>query len=102
MNKFVGKDAFHLRVRVHPFHVLYINKMFSCDGADRLQIGMRGAFRTPQGVCARVAIGQVLLSLCCKDHNGIHVQEALCRAKLKFPSRQKIILSRKWYITSPS
>lgn len=30
-----GKDAFHLRVRVHPFHVLRINKMLSCAGADR-------------------------------------------------------------------
>ncbi len=38
-NKYVtktsGKDSFHLRVRVHPFHVLRINKMLSCAGADR-------------------------------------------------------------------
>lgn len=38
-NKFIvktaGKDAFHMRVRVHPFHVLRINKMLSCAGADR-------------------------------------------------------------------
>ncbi|KAF3454781.1 hypothetical protein FNV43_RR05229 [Rhamnella rubrinervis] len=61
MAKFAGKDAFHLRVRVHPFHVLRINKMLSCAGADRLQTGMRGAFGKPQGVCARVSIGQVLL-----------------------------------------
>jgi large subunit ribosomal protein L10e len=32
-----GKDerGFHLRVRLHPFHVLRINKMLSCAGADR-------------------------------------------------------------------
>lgn len=36
--KFCGKDAFHLRVRVHPFHVIRINKMLSCAGADRLEI----------------------------------------------------------------
>jgi large subunit ribosomal protein L10e len=101
MTKFAGKDAFHLRVRVHPFHVLRINKMLSCAGADRLQTGMRGAFGKPQGVCARVAIGQVLLSVRCKENNGIHAQEALRRAKFKFPGRQKIILSRKWYVTSP-
>ena len=35
MVKNCGKDAFHLRVRVHPFHVLRINKMLSCAGADR-------------------------------------------------------------------
>lgn len=36
MIKFVGKDAFHMRVRVHPYHTLRINKMLSCAGADRL------------------------------------------------------------------
>merc|ERR1712072_682202 len=34
MTKNAGKDAFHMRVRVHPFHVLRINKMLSCAGAD--------------------------------------------------------------------
>lgn len=57
MVKHAGKDLFHMRVRVHPFHVLRINKMLSCAGADRLQTGMRGAFGKPQGTCARVNIG---------------------------------------------
>ena len=30
-----GKDAFHIRMRLHPFHVIRINKMLSCAGADR-------------------------------------------------------------------
>ena len=33
--KTLGKDAFHIRVRAHPFHVIRINKMLSCAGADR-------------------------------------------------------------------
>ncbi|OEL32031.1 60S ribosomal protein L10 [Dichanthelium oligosanthes] len=99
MTKSAGKDAFHLRVRVHPFHVLRINKMLSCAGADRLQTGMRGAFGKPQGTCARVDIGQVLLSVRCKDSNAPHASEALRRAKFKFPGRQKIIESRKWGFT---
>ena len=98
MTKSAGKDAFHLRVRVHPFHVLRINKMLSCAGADRLQTGMRGAFGKPQGTCARVDIGQVLLSVRCKDNNAAHASEALRRAKFKFPGRQKIIESRKWSV----
>lgn len=61
MVKMTGKDAFHLRVRVHPYHVIRINKMLSCAGADRLQTGMRGAFGKPYGLVARVNIGQVLL-----------------------------------------
>ncbi len=35
MVKYCGKDQFHMRIRVHPFHVLRINKMLSCAGADR-------------------------------------------------------------------
>eukprot|EP00775_Hariotina_reticulata_P006623 gene6623-6851_t len=89
MTKFAGKEAFHLRVRVHPFHVLRINKMLSCAGADRLQTGMRGAFGKPQGVCARVQIGQILLSIRCKDNHAAVAAEALRRAKFKFPGRQK-------------
>lgn len=57
-NKYIvknaGKEAFHMRVRVHPFHVIRINKMLSCAGADRLQQGMRGAWGKPYGSVARV------------------------------------------------
>ncbi|KAH8918578.1 60S ribosomal protein L10-A, partial [Atractiella rhizophila] len=94
-----GKDAFHLRVRVHPFHVIRINKMLSCAGADRLQTGMRGAWGKPYGTVARVNIGQIILSIRCKDSNKAIVMEALRRAQYKFPGRQKIIVSKKWGFT---
>merc|ERR1719445_2201541 len=42
-----GKDYFHCRIRVQPFHVTRINKMLSCAGADRLQTGMRHAWGKP-------------------------------------------------------
>jgi len=99
ISKVAGKDSFHMRVRVHPFHVLRINKMLSCAGADRLQTGMRGAFGKPIGVVARVDIGQVLVSVRTKDANRATVIEALRRAKYKFPGRQKIIVSNKWGFT---
>merc|ERR1711976_395757 len=63
MTKSSGKDAFHIRIRVHPFHVLRVNKMLSCAGADRLQTGMRGAFGKTYGRAARCNIGQILLSV---------------------------------------
>merc|ERR1711991_293948 len=60
-NKFItsrgGKESFHMRIRVHPYHVLRINKMLSCAGADRLQTGMRHAFGKAHGLVARVKIG---------------------------------------------
>ena len=100
--KMAGKDAFHMRVRVHPFHITRINKMLSCAGADRLQTGMRGAFGKPQGCVARVNIKQVLFSVRCKDVHKKIVIEALRRCKFKFPGRQKIAVSKKHGFTKIS
>jgi len=94
-----GKDNFHLRVRPHPFHVLRVNKMLSCAGADRLQTGMRGAFGRTYGTCARVDIGQILLSVRTKEDKGHVAVEALRRAKFKFPGRQKIFISHNFGFT---
>ena len=90
MIKVAGKDSFHIRMRVHPYHIVRINKMLSCAGADRLQTGMRGAFGKPQGTVARVHIGQPLISIRCKDVHEAVAIEALRRAKFKFPGRQKV------------
>merc|ERR1712002_1405040 len=99
MVKYIGKDTFHLRMRPHPFHVVRINKMLSCAGADRLQTGMRGAFGKPQGLVARVNIGQPLMSVRSKENFKDSVVEALRRAKFKFPGRQKIYVSSRWGFT---
>lgn len=68
MVKRAGKESFHLRIRQHPWHVIRINKMLSCAGADRLQTGMRHAYGKPQGKVARVKIGTVLMSIRTKDN----------------------------------
>merc|ERR1711991_632018 len=65
----IGKDNFHMRIRIHPYHVVRIN------------------------------IGQVLMSVRTIDNNKAVAVEALRRAKYKFPGRQKIILSDKWGFT---
>merc|ERR1712026_46933 len=80
MVKNCGKDAFHIRIRLHPFHVIRINKMLSCAGADRLQTGMRHAFGKPQGTVARVSIGQVIMSMRTKDVNKEKAIVALRRS----------------------
>ena len=61
---------------------------------------MRGAWGKPYGTVARVNIGQIILSVRCKDTNSAVVVEALRRARYKFPGRQKIIVSRKWGFTN--
>ncbi|KAK3996669.1 putative cytosolic 60S ribosomal protein Rpl10 [Cladorrhinum sp. PSN332] len=97
--KLAGKEGFHLRVRAHPYHVVRINKMLSCAGADRLQTGMRGAWGKPNGTVARVNIGQIILSVRTRDSNRAIALEALRRSQYKFPGRQKIIISKNWGFT---
>lgn len=97
--KAAGREAFHLRIRAHPYHVLRINKMLSCAGADRLQQGMRNAWGKPAGLAARVDIGQVLMSVRTKDSNQAAAIECLRRSRYKFPGQQKIIISKKWGFT---
>ena len=99
MTNKAGKDAFHMRTRIHPWHVLRINKMLSCAGADRLQQGMRGAFGKPYSKAARVAIGDVIISMRVGPANLEHAQEALRRARMKFPGRQAIAVSKKFGFT---
>lgn len=94
-----GKDNFHMRIRAHPYHVLRINKMLSCAGADRLQTGMRGAYGKPNGLVARVNIGQILISIRCREDRIAHAVAALRRCKYKFPGRQKVFTSDMWGFT---
>ena len=95
MLKVSGKDGFHVRIRIHPFHVLRINKMLSCAGADRLQTGMRGAWGKSYGTCARVRVGQILLSGRTKTQYLSALVRAFKLACYKFPGRQKVVISSK-------
>lgn len=99
LTKHVGKENFHLRCRIHPWHVLRINKMLSCAGADRLQAGMRRAFGKSYGKAARVKIGTIIYSVRLKEQHIKPALEAFRRAKNKFPGRQKLVVSNKWGFT---
>ena len=97
-----GKDMFHLKIRVHPWHVTRMNKMLTCAGADRLQTGMRGAYGKAQGKVARVYFGSILLSMRVKDKDVVKAREALRRAMFKIAGRQKIFVSYKFGFTKYS
>jgi len=100
LNTVSKKEGFHIRTRIHPFHVVRINKMLSCAGADRLQTGMRGAFGKPYARVARVNINQILISIRCREDFLEHVKKALYRSSMKFPGRQKIAVSVKMGFSS--
>merc|ERR1712141_617501 len=95
LNKTCGKDFYHMRIRIHPWHVIRINKMLSCAGADRLQSGMRNAWGKAYGKACRVKIGDQLMSIRTIKQNVPHALEAFRRARMKFPGRQKVAVSSK-------
>eukprot|EP01083_Nonionella_stella_P063403 164758_1 len=97
--KMCGKDGFHLRIRVQPFHVTRINKMLSCAGADRLQTGMRHAWGKPMGTAARVSIGCVLMSVRTKDSHRADALEAFRRTGFRFPGKQQALVGDTWGFT---
>jgi large subunit ribosomal protein L10e len=94
MQRRMGK-AYHIRINLHPFHVLRINKMLSTAGADRLQTGMRHAFGKPYGSVARVKYGATVMQ-CRTNKDGLkHAVEALRRASFKFPGKTRVVVSTK-------
>merc|ERR1739838_221664 len=91
--KKIGKENFHIRVRKHPWHVLRINKMLSCAGADRLQSGMRNAWGKSYGKACRVKIGNLIMSVRTKKENAKITIDGIRRGKAKLAGRQKIAVS---------
>jgi large subunit ribosomal protein L10e len=94
MQRRMGK-AYHIRINLHPFHVLRINKMLSTAGADRLQTGMRHAFGKPYGSVARVKYGSTIMQIRTNKDGLKHAIEALRRASFKFPGKTRVVVSTK-------
>ena len=99
MIKHAGKDNFHMRIRIHPFHVVRINKMLSCAGADRLQSGMRASYGKSYGRVGRVDFGDIILSVRTKEAFSAVAIEALRRSKHKFAGKQSIKISKDFGFT---
>jgi len=102
MLKTVGKDNYHMRICCQPIHILRINKMLTCAGADRLQTGMRGSFGKPYGRAARVFVGQHIIDIRTKDNLVKDAKEALRRGKNKLPGHQQIQVSQIYGFTGIS
>jgi large subunit ribosomal protein L10e len=76
----IGRENYHLKVRVYPHHVLRQNKQASGAGADRVSMGMRLAFGKAIGTAARVEAGQALLQVRVTP-KGVHAaKEAMRKA----------------------
>jgi large subunit ribosomal protein L10e len=86
MQREVGRNNYHLRVRVKPFHYLRENRMMTGANADRVQQGMRMAFGRVIGVAARVNRNQSLITIRCNPKHIKQARTALKKAEPKLPT----------------
>ena len=93
LTKMCGKDGYHIRVHLHPFHVLRINKMLSTAGPDRLQTGMRHAFGKAYGTVARACPGATIMSVRIPKESLKHALEAFRRCAFKFSGNKRVVIS---------
>jgi len=82
----VGRENYHLIVRVYPHHVLRQNKQASGAGADRVSMGMRLAFGKAIGTAARVEAGQAILTVRVTAKGFVGGKEAMRKAYNKVAS----------------
>ncbi|MCK4476695.1 MAG: 50S ribosomal protein L16 [Methanophagales archaeon] len=92
--KNVGRNNFHLKIRLYPHHVLRENKIASGAGADRVSSGMRHAFGKAVGTAARVKPGQGILSVGIEGQNFEDAKEALRRASYKLPTPCRVVIDK--------
>lgn len=90
LEKNLGK-AYHLKIKVYPFHVLRENPLAAGAGADRMSTGMKKSFGKSIGSAARIKEGQTLMEVRINKENLSLARKALNRASKKFPCSCKII-----------
>ncbi len=94
LTKMIGRQKYHMRIRVKPYHYLRENKMISGAGADRVQDGMRKSFGKVIGVAARVKPNQPLITVRCNPAGIKQARIGLMRAAPKFPTPCKIVFDK--------
>ena len=91
LDRKIGKQNFHLRIRIYPHHVLRENPLASGAGADRFSTGMAHAFGKVIGIAAQVKKGQELMTLRVNKENLKLGRTALKRASYKFPCPAMVV-----------
>ena len=84
-------NAYHLRVKVYPFHVLRENPLAAGAGADRMSTGMQKSYGKVMGAAARVKAGQTVIEVKTDKQNLRLAKQALGVAATKIPCPCKIV-----------
>ena len=94
LQKSIGRENFHIRIRPHPHQIYRENKMMAFAGADRLQSGMRGSFGRCIGTCARVKANQTIFEVFCDFKHKDSVKRALKIATYKIGPKSRLVILR--------
>jgi large subunit ribosomal protein L10e len=89
----LGKNGYHLKIRIYPFHVLRENPLAAGAGADRMSTGMQKSYGKPISNAARLKAGQVIFSLDVNKTDLKTARLALKRASYKLPCGCRISLT---------
>ena len=85
LDKNIGVENYHLKIRVYPHEVLREHAMVTGAGADRISSGMARAFGRPEGTAAKVSKGTRIMSVSTFAQNIEKAKDALKQAGMKLP-----------------
>ncbi len=89
LEKNLGKDGFHLRVRKFPHHILRENPLAAGAGADRMSTGMAHSFGKIIGIAAQVKTGDEIFTLKVNKENLPLARKAMKKISFKLPKQYK-------------
>ena len=87
----MGKNAYFLRIRKYPFHILRENPLATGAGADRMSTGMKLSFGKPISMAARVFVGDIIIEARVMKKDASTAKRALKRAGMKLPCHCSIV-----------
>ena len=92
LQKKIGRQNYHLTIRIKPFHVFRENRQLNFAGADRVQSGMRNSFGKAIGKAARVKAGQIICEVMCNKKDLPLVKDRLRIVNVKLPVKCRAVL----------
>lgn len=92
LQKTIGRQNYHLTIRVKPFQVYRENRQLNFAGADRVQSGMRNSFGKSIGKAARVKAGQIVCEVMCSMKDLPIVKNRLRITNVKLPAKCQTVL----------
>ncbi len=86
LDKWVGPNAYFLKILAYPHHVLRENPLATGAGADRFSTGMRLSFGNPISTAARVLAGKSIMSVWVAPAKAAEAKRAFKVAASKVPT----------------